>query len=245
MVNARRTEKISEVIAREIVRDSRGLPPGAMLPPEALLLEKYEVGRASLREALRLLEVQGLIVLRPGPGGGPRIAEADSSHFGRMASLHFHLAGATYGDTLDARLILEPVVAGIIAEKRDPEHVAALQDYLERSASTVAGGSRYEDTLSAENEIAREFHPMLMEMSGNPVLTLLARSLQELRTDRARGTLLRPESDVTRVHDLIARAIIQGRPVQAERLMREHMQEFVELNTARDPELLEETVFWH
>jgi DNA-binding FadR family transcriptional regulator len=243
-VDVPRTEKISQVVAREIVRESRGLAPGTMLPPEAKLLEKYQVGRASIREALRLLEVQGLIVIRPGPGGGPMIAEADSTHFARMASLYFHLAGATYGATLDARLILEPVIARIIAEKQDPEHVAALKSYLNRSSATAAGSSPNEDTLSAQDEVAREFHAMLMELSGNPVLTLVARSLQELRTQRA-GSGLHPESDVTHVHDMIARAIIEGRSAQAEQLMREHMQEFVELQLARDPAFLEETVFWH
>jgi DNA-binding FadR family transcriptional regulator len=74
----RRTAKVSEIIAREIVHDSRGLPPGTMLPSEAKLLERYQVGRTSLREALRVLEMQGLIVIRPGPGGGPMLTEVDS-----------------------------------------------------------------------------------------------------------------------------------------------------------------------
>ena len=108
-VGKRRTEKISEIIAREIIRDCRGMPPGTMLPSEAKLLELYRVSRASLREALRLLEVQGLIIMRPGPGGGPMVAEADSAHFGRMASLFFHMSGATYRQTLEARLNLEPI----------------------------------------------------------------------------------------------------------------------------------------
>ena len=97
-VGHRRTEKLSEVLAREIVRDLRDLEPSTMLPPEAVMLDKYRVGRASLREALRLLEVQGLIVIRPGPGGGPMVAQADSVHYGRMSSLYYHMVGATYHD---------------------------------------------------------------------------------------------------------------------------------------------------
>ncbi len=57
-VSRRRTEKLSEVLAREIVRDIQDLEPSTMLPSEAAMLEKYGVGRASLREALRMLEVQ-------------------------------------------------------------------------------------------------------------------------------------------------------------------------------------------
>jgi GntR family transcriptional repressor for pyruvate dehydrogenase complex len=241
----RRTEKISEVIAREIVRDSRGLPPGTMLPPEARLLERYRVSRASLREALRLLEVQGLVVIRPGPGGGPMIAEADSIHFGRMASLFFHLAGATYRDTLEARLILEPVVCGIIARQQNPEHIQALKNYLESSKTTMAGQLPPSSfSMSQEHQTVLEFHAMLMSMVGNPVITLLARSIQDLRVDATGDHAGHLEGDILCVHDMIARAIIEGRPAQAEQLMREHIQEFIQYELEHDPAYLEQTVSW-
>ncbi|MFP5306271.1 MAG: FadR/GntR family transcriptional regulator, partial [Gammaproteobacteria bacterium] len=68
----RRNMKTSEVVALQIVRDivARQLKPGDKLPLEAELLKNYRVSRSSLREALRLLEVQDLISIRPGPGGG-------------------------------------------------------------------------------------------------------------------------------------------------------------------------------
>jgi DNA-binding FadR family transcriptional regulator len=243
----RRTEKVSEVIAREIVRDSRGLPPGTMLPPEARLLERYRVSRASLREALRMLEVQGLIVIRPGPGGGPMIAEADSWHFGRMASLFYHLSGATYRDTLEARLILEPVIAGIIAQKRDPEHIQMLKDFLENSKTPLKGKLPPTAFVITEaQERVLEFHAMLMSMTGNPVITLLVRSLQDLRVDHATGAgdATHMEGDFLHVHDMIARAIIEGRSAQAEQLMREHIQDFIQYELDNDPAHLDQTVSW-
>jgi GntR family transcriptional repressor for pyruvate dehydrogenase complex len=242
-LNIRRTEKISEVIAREIVKDSRGLPPGTMLPSEAKLLEKYQVGRASLREALRLLEVQGLIVIRPGPGGGPMIAEADSVHFGRMASLYFHLAEATYRDTMDARLILEPIVAGLIATEQNPADMAALERYLEDHAD----GAEDSSGAFAEEERSLEFHAMLMSMSGNPVITLLVRALQDLHIDR--WTVNRGHSehrhDADEVHRQIVRAILDGRAAQVEQIMREHIQEFIDYEVEHNPRHLEATVSWH
>jgi DNA-binding FadR family transcriptional regulator len=241
----RRTEKVSDVIAREIVRDSRGLPPGTMLPSEAKLLERFRVSRASLREALRLLEVQGLVVMRPGPGGGPMIAEADSAHFGRMASLYFHMAGATHRDVLEARLILEPVVAGIVAQKQDPEHIQALKDYLELSKTTMVGKLPPSPFIVSEDQQrVLEFHAMLMNMSGNPAITLFVRSLQDLRIDPVTGIPGHVHDDILQIHDMIARAIVEGRPAQAEQLMREHIQEFIQYELENDPAYLEQTVSW-
>jgi GntR family transcriptional repressor for pyruvate dehydrogenase complex len=63
------SERVAAAIVSEIV--SRGLGAGDRSPNEATMLERFQVGRASLREALRILEVHGLISLRSGPGGGP------------------------------------------------------------------------------------------------------------------------------------------------------------------------------
>jgi len=74
-----RTEKVAESIARQIMQDIRRqkLEPGSMLPAESAMLERFGVGRGSLREALRILEINGLVVLKPGPKGGPVVAAQD------------------------------------------------------------------------------------------------------------------------------------------------------------------------
>ena len=90
-----RTLKTSESVARDIVHDivSGGLRTGDRLEPEALMLEQYGVSRESLREGLRLLEAQGLISIRRGPGGGPIVGRVDPANFGRMSTLFYHLVG--------------------------------------------------------------------------------------------------------------------------------------------------------
>jgi DNA-binding FadR family transcriptional regulator len=254
VVGRRRTEKVSEVLAREIVKDLRGLAPGSKLPSEAKLVERYQVGRASLREALRMLEVQGLIVIRPGPGGGPMVAQVDSSHFGRMSSLFFHMKGVTYQDVFDARLVLEPVVAGLVAEGQDPDYMQTIDEYLERSRtarpwSPESARPRMPIDDAQHSEYARRaagFHAMIMSMSGNPVLDLIARSLQDIVIDRVTASIFAAEDhdDVEEVHHMIARTIRDGHPARAEQLMREHMQDYVQSMFRRHPAVLDEVVSW-
>src|SRR3954454_19262155 len=114
----KRGAKIAEYLAQAIVHEivSRKLAPGTLLPSEAQMIEDYGVGRGSLREALRILEVQGIIALKPGPNGGPVVEETDVRDFGRMSSLFFHLNGATFNQLLEARLALEPLMVRLAAE---------------------------------------------------------------------------------------------------------------------------------
>ena len=75
-----RSRKTAMVIAQAIVEEisRRRFPPGSMLPPERDMLVKYDVGRGTLRESLRFLEMSGVITIKPGPGGGPVVCEPDS-----------------------------------------------------------------------------------------------------------------------------------------------------------------------
>jgi DNA-binding FadR family transcriptional regulator len=126
------------------------------------------------------------------------------------------------------------------AEQQDPEHLQALKDYLQRKTAAA-------DESLPEEERAMEFHALLMTMSGNPVITLLARSLQDLLIDRWAAHRNRADhgQDFTEVHDRIARAIIDGRAAEAEELMRGHMVDFIQYEREHDPRHLQQTVSWH
>jgi DNA-binding FadR family transcriptional regulator len=236
-----RPVKLAERVAMAIVHDiaARGLAPLAMLPPEAELLATYGVGRASLREALRLLEVQGLIVMKPGPGGGPMVAGVDSRHFGRMLTLYLHVAGSTFRDVLAARMAIEPVMARLAAERRDGGHLAKLDQFLAHPPDPAVRPLR-------QMRSSLEFHAMVNGMSGNPVLDLFGQAVRHVYTDRQQG-LAYPDhlrERVIREHAEIARAIRDGAADDAERLMREHMSEFVSVSTARYPGMFDELVDW-
>jgi GntR family transcriptional repressor for pyruvate dehydrogenase complex len=237
----RRSEKVSESIARDIVRSivEQDLAPGSVLPSEATMLEDYQVGRGSLREALRLLEVQGLIAIKPGPGGGPVVGLSDSGHFGRMATMYFQLSGATFADLLEARAALEPMMVRGISEQQDPDAMAALQEL-------------YSEKVSFDNDadyarVTAGFHHMITSCSKNPVLNLLSSAIGRIYADRIPGSTYPKDRrpGIIEDHRRIMQAMIWNQPEQAEKLMRSHMVHMGEDMRMRYPGLLEERVSWY
>jgi GntR family transcriptional repressor for pyruvate dehydrogenase complex len=239
----RRTEKISQVIARDIVRQiyDAEMAPGTRLPSEAQMLSEYDVGRASLREALRILEANGLISMRPGPGGGPVVGEASALEFGRVATLYFQMAGMTWGELAEARLIFEPICARLAAERRDPALIEALKEV------DADARKRGHDDDRVYLETGRDFHRLVSELSDNRILNLFSRSLDDIFHDRVEVGMLFPKADrhkVIDVHGAIGQAIIDGDADLAEHLMREHMREYTDYVKTRYSALMDEVIDW-
>jgi DNA-binding FadR family transcriptional regulator len=229
---------VSEAIARDIVRriGAEELAPGTQLPPEAKMLEEYRVGRGSLREALRILEVHGLISIKPGPRGGPTVDQVHTENFGRMATLYFQMDGVTFADLIDARVIMEPTLASLAAQRRDPQLLGELTRFT--------GVPRVDDDEYARD--ADDFHRVVAAMSGNPVMTLFGQSLTDILRDRLTPPLF-PKSrraGVLNVHCAIAKAVSDGDATRAEQLMREHMTEYAAYVRRRHPGLMREVVDW-
>jgi GntR family transcriptional regulator, transcriptional repressor for pyruvate dehydrogenase complex len=235
-----RSEKVSSIVARRIAREivERDLEPGALLQPEAAMMEQFGVSRASLREGLRILETLGLVAIKPGPGGGPSVAAMSSSDFGRVATLYFQIMRARLADVIEARLTIEPVMAGLAATRHDP----ALNDDLR-----AVMRAHYETQSDAEwREVTDRFHSMICSMSGNPLLDLLARALKDIYTDRVSGLVFPEEKrdHVRATHEEITKAIEEGDAETAERLMRDHMRAYADFFADRYPGLMDELVDW-
>ncbi len=229
---------MAEALAQEIVHEivTRKLPPGTLLSSEAQMLDDFGVGRGSLREALRILEVHGLITMKPGRNGGPMVIEVGTRDYGRMSSLFFHLNGVTFQQLVDARLILEPIMARLAAERRSQELIGKVAD---PAATRVEDDNAYFDASS-------DFHNAVAALSGNQILNLFSSSLEAIFRDQV-SNLLSPKNKrhhVLEVHAAIADAIAEGQADEAERLMREHMQEYADWVHKRNPGVVDEIIDW-
>jgi GntR family transcriptional repressor for pyruvate dehydrogenase complex len=219
----RRSAKLSETLAKEIVDDiySQGLGPGSRLPPEREMLERFNVSRGTLREALRILEVHGLLVIRSGPYGGPTVSEMTPTDFNRACSLHFKAAGITVRELWQARVNIEPVLAKLAAENLNEVTEKNLNDLLERARGVTV------DVNTRFIEIGAGFHQAIATASGNPILSLFARSLGEMTSHLASRSLF-PPSQHERVHNdhiEITEAILARDSDRAEELVTAHMKE--------------------
>jgi GntR family transcriptional repressor for pyruvate dehydrogenase complex len=239
---ARRRAKISQIVAAEIVRFvvEERLREGDRLPTEAEMLEQFGVGRGSLREALRLLEAFGLISIRQGQNGGPVLATLRAEDVARTLSFYFHLTGATYAELIEARLIIEPVMARLAAERQHPAHIARLLETTEREQQAPLDDPEY---LAC----ADEFHYMVSGMSGNRVLDLLGRALRTMFQERVQHGSLIPEDSRRRnrkVHRQISDAIIAGEGAKAERLMARHLADLAGALDAQLPQFSGDRITW-
>jgi GntR family transcriptional regulator, transcriptional repressor for pyruvate dehydrogenase complex len=215
--------KTSESVARDIVHDivSGGLRTGDRLAAEAVMLEQYRVSRESLREGLRLLEAQGLITIRRGPGGGPIVGRVDPGNFGRISTLFYHLAGGTYAELFEAWVMTEATLAELAARNEDrPSVRKAMEPFLHLTANqtdscTVKG---FVDTYGY-------FHVIVASLAGNRVMQLMLQTIGQVVTNHivTNADPRDAESDIARDHAETAQAIAAGRPAKARRRMEAHI----------------------
>ena len=197
-----------ERIAARLVGDIRigRLAPGERLPSERELARRLGVGRASVREALAALALQGVLETRPGSGSFvaadalARVAEEDGNAPAPP--------DASPSELLESRMLLEPQVARLAARtaRRDPE-LERLLDVMETSP----------DDRGAWNDADRRFHHRIAALTGNAVLVAVAGHVAALM-DQPLWQRLRDESVArpgrarvhTAEHRLIHEAIADG-----------------------------------
>lgn len=237
-----RNEKRSTIVARQIVNEiaSRQLAPGAALPSEQALVRQLGAGRGSVREALRLLEANGLIVMKPGLGGGPVLSAPTGADFGHMSTLYYQVAGYDFRDVLEARAALDGTLAGAAADSHTDEDATELRAILHASrASGTQNDARYID-------LADDFHNAVYTAAHLPILALHVRAMNAIVLHRITEVSLPPShrGNIIHEHDEIADAIFQRDRPRAALLMRQHHDDYISYLEESVPSFLEAPINW-
>lgn len=177
-----RAPKTAELIAshlrRQIVRGD--LKPNETLPPEQQLMEQFSVSRPTLREAFRILEAESLIGVRRGARGGAQVLEPDPMVAARHVGLLLQLQGTTVEDVYEARMVTEPVCAGMLAAIRTDQDLADLRAVQSQLEQLVAGGIEQTPDLSQWSGVTYRFHELILQRCGNKTLAVQGAVLADI-----------------------------------------------------------------
>jgi GntR family transcriptional repressor for pyruvate dehydrogenase complex len=249
MVDQLRKEKVSKKIARLIVRDTafRRLPPGAPLPREDEMAHLYGVGRGSLREALRLLEMHGLIIIRPGAGGGPTVGSPDGTEFGQMMTMFLQAKGSRFADVMDAHRRLETMAAVMAAERVASGAVSSAD--VEALSTVTADGFGEEVSDDEILSSGAGFHETIRHLAGNDLLTMVGMAVSHIFGERLadiRSGSWGPaeRQELEHDHRAIANAIQHGDAEEARRQAEKHWSDRTNKVLERYAGLVDEMVEW-
>jgi DNA-binding FadR family transcriptional regulator len=169
--------KAGELVARDIrSRIANGeYLAGDRLPPEDVLMATLGLSRMTVREGLRILESQGLIEVRRGRGGGPRITHPSVAHLAPSLALTLQLQHVTYRDLYEASQLIEPALAGRLALTHSAADIAAMNDIVQRADDAALAGDR-----TAFAAAAADMHEAVTTRGGNKTLATFAGLMHEL-----------------------------------------------------------------
>lgn len=151
------------------------LKPGDKLPAERELASQLGVGRNALREALRSLEIAGIVHLRKGVKGGAFIREGDTGLMSQVVQDMLWLGSITLEELTEARLTIQDDVVRLACARVTPAQLALLEANIARTEAMTAEG-RYLERV----ECSREFYRLLGEATHNQVMAMMMTSITEI-----------------------------------------------------------------
>ena len=166
------------------------LRQGQKLPPERQLARDLKASRVAVREALRTLELRGLVDVRQGSTGGYFVREVDDRPLVRDFETLFRLGRVSWSQLVEARRLIEPEVAALAAQRATEVDIknlgAALEQHWEQGGAGLPVRASY-----------LEFHRVLAEAARNPVHAVITHALIELEAE-----VLVPSPDLTEADNL-------------------------------------------
>ena len=172
-----RTRRVFEEICEQIRRDMAAgrLRPGDKLPAERELAEMFKVSRSAVREALRSLEVTGVLRLQKGVTGGAFILEGDPDLVRRSLRDMFFLGRISIDSLTEARTHVMQMAVGLAALRITPDIVAALEENTERFQKL----SRWA-RMAERAEIGKQFYALIAKATRNDVVVVMVDALTSI-----------------------------------------------------------------
>jgi GntR family transcriptional repressor for pyruvate dehydrogenase complex len=219
----KRSELIASVLRREILEAiSEGRSkPGDILPSEKDLIERFRVARPTMREAMRILEVDGLVDFRVGARGGAFMRLPSVDIAAHHIAILLQLQAAPVLDVWDLQACIEPTAAAMVAAAPTAEGVERLKALTGKLAEVTADAYSF-------SGLTAQFSAELMTQSGNPTFLVLGGILH--RINLVEGQVMANQSAEPDIAD-------------RNRLANKAQQKLVRLIEARDPEAAE--TFWN
>lgn len=227
-VQPRVAQMVADVLRTRIVDGE--LPDGSLLPKQDELIDEFQVSRPSFREALRILENEGLISVRRGNVGGAQVHAPTPENAARTLGLVLQARQVELDDLAGALAVIEPACAAHCA--MNPDRHAVLIPRL-RELNAEARSTAIEDFVGAAR-IAAEFHDAIITGSGNSTLMIVVGALERLWSLHERawadfsvaiGSEPTPglRDSVLEAHEAITDAIESGDAARAHELAATHL----------------------
>lgn len=166
-------EMVADILRERIVDGD--LADGDLLPKQDVLLDELGVSRPSIREAMRILETEGLVSVRRGNVGGAEVHAPKASTAAYMLGLVMQSRHVDLDDLAQALRILEPACAALCAgrEDRTEQVVPRLREVNKTAEAHLDDGPEF-------TRLARRFHDEMVESCGNTTMILLVGTLETL-----------------------------------------------------------------
>lgn len=219
--NRRFQHVVNEIEAAVLTGDLR---PGDQLPPELELKEMFGVGRGTLREALRVLEEKGLIIIKAGAAGGAFVQKADPAKLTEHLNILVQARSIASEHVQQFREIIEPVAANLAAAQAPGTDTTGLTEALALAERAYANEDP--DNL-IKGDVA--VHVAIAELTGNPLLIAVLKMVHEhILNTTADYTMEGADTPLCNIEDLrgLVAAITAGDTAEAERLGLDHVQKY-------------------
>lgn len=216
------SDQVAEEIRRWIARD--GLQPGDRLPHERALMERYGCSKGTIREALKALEVEGLVRMLSGPNGGPEIQSASVEVVAQQLRQYLHFQKVDFRHVYELRKSLEVDLVRNVISRLNDEQFLRLEDNIAQCEQ--AQRNRDHATIRL---VELSFHDILCEASDNVMLAFMCRflngmlrDLSEFRTNSMHEHDMFSEHNIDSHRQLLAAMRAQDADAAAQ-IMHKHM----------------------